>query len=226
MCDRYKDLTLLYLKGNQIADRLASEHLQPILPINQDNPFLPRYFLAYNNSSLDSQSIQSIYKLQIDQQIELAKQKNYKVLSWFFDPNIDQKSSTLPLVTQFEDFLHRATHNMLNAKTRLSYIATKPCPNGVPESKWAHLQKIYSDKNCHLCPDKVHNHEHVLSTCPLTIAVHDSLLAKMTDVLLKSCNNFSGIKPWFSTSTENASSNPQLMNGDKGLIPACFISSI
>ena len=48
----------------------------------------------------------------------------------------------------------------------------------------------------------------------------------MIDVLLKSCNNFSGIKPWFSTSIENASTNPQLKNGDKGLIPASFIPSM
>jgi len=115
---------------------------------------------------------------------------------------------------------------MLNTKSRLTYIPKTPCPERIPINKWTHLQEIYKNPNCHLCPDKLHNHEHLLSTCPLTIAIHDSMLNQMASYLRKSCSNFTGIRPWFSTSAANSLENPVLKHGDKGLIPSSFIPSI
>ena len=115
---------------------------------------------------------------------------------------------------------------MLNPKSRLTYIAKRVCPKQFPINKWTHLQKIFQNPNCLLCPNETHNHKHLLSTCPLTIAIHDSMLNQMATHLRKSCSNFTGIRPWFSTSATNANVFPELQDGDKGLIPSSLIPSI
>ena len=226
MKDKFGPLTQFLLEGNQQADKIASNSLSPIKPLNQNNPFLPNFLLAKDSNPLDSQSTQEIYNIQITQLSEYVKNKKYKASSWLFNPSIDQKNTMSSKVKHFDDYLHRATHKMLNPKSRLTYIANRPCPNQVPENKWKHLQDIFKNPNCHLCPNQLHNHQHLLSTCPLTIAIHDNMLKQMNSLLKNSCSCFSEIQPWFSTSTINASTDPKLEDGDKGLIPSSFIPSI
>ena len=226
MTELYGENTTAILEGNQQADFLASSHLQPINPMTIHTPNLPTFVIVKNSVVIDSHSLATLNKHQLDERLMFLKKRNYKVQSWMFDPSIDVKLSTKILVNKFDNYLHRATHSVLATKERMSKFFRKYSPSHIHPFRLSKLLDIYSNTHCNLCPNKIDNHQHVRSTCCLTLLIHERLFNEITLLLSQHKALPSDFRAWFSTSACTVETDPTLQLGDKGLIPTWLAQTI
>jgi exonuclease III/ribonuclease HI len=219
MIEKYKHRTSYILQGNQKADKLASKTLHPIAKLPANHPSLPTYFIVHQEQASTAVSL-NIKAVHREKLAHLLNEKKYKVTQWYFQPQYDLARSQQELVHNFHNFLHRATHNTLNTKSRIHTYLQRYSPSGISPPKLQHLKELFADENCNLCQVR-DSHEHYLSTCPLSLKIHDSLLSEINQLKELAAP----VIPWFSTSAPNPLTSVAFTNfpkpmGDKGLLPS------